>query len=56
VEGKSLLFLLVLLLGYIFGIINKVVNKIDYVMYFYILNLVLVAADTGIYFRNLRKQ
>jgi hypothetical protein len=51
-KGKSLFFLLILLLGYISGITNKIINKIDYVMVFYIVNFLMVATDTVIYFRN----
>ncbi len=53
-KGKSLSFLIILLVGYIFGIINKCLNGVDYVVYFYALNFVLVAIDTGLYVRNTR--
>jgi hypothetical protein len=51
-KGKSLFFLLVLLLGYVAGIINKIINHVDYVMFFYILNFLMVGTDVLIYFRN----
>ena len=53
-KGKSLVFLLALLIGYVSGMINKVINGADYVLFFYALNFVLVAADTALYFRNRR--
>ncbi|HHU78401.1 MAG TPA: hypothetical protein GXZ29_05915 [Clostridiales bacterium] len=53
-KGKSLFFLIVLLLGYISGIINKLVNTADYVIVFYTINLVLVATDICLYIRNSR--
>jgi len=51
-EGKSLFFLMILVLGYISGIINKFVNTFDYVVFFYTFNLILVSADVVLYFRN----
>jgi len=41
-----------ILLGYIFGIINKFVNhQVDYVIWFYVLNFCLVACDLFLYYR-----
>jgi len=52
-KGKSLVFLLVLIVGYIFGIINKIVmDQVNYVVFFYVLDLALVSIDTALYFRN----
>jgi uncharacterized membrane protein len=51
-KGKSLIFLLALIVGYISGIINNIINGANYVLFFYALNLLLVAADLGLYFRN----
>jgi hypothetical protein len=49
--GKSLLFLFIIITGYVFGISAKIVNgSINYVFFFYILNIVLVAADLCLYF------
>ncbi|MEG1973171.1 MAG: hypothetical protein RR315_08410, partial [Oscillospiraceae bacterium] len=36
-KGKSLAFLLIIEFGYICGIINKLINSPDYVMYLYAL-------------------
>jgi hypothetical protein len=53
-KGKSVLFLGVIALGYISGIINKLINSPDYVMYLYLLNLIMVSTDMVLYFRNKR--
>jgi uncharacterized membrane protein len=53
-KGKSLIFLLALIVGYISGITNNIINGANYVLFFYALNLVLVGADLGLYFRNKR--
>lgn len=51
--GKSILFSYIIIVGYIFGIMNKVVSdSINYVMAFYILDLCLVLIDTFLYHRN----
>ena len=52
--NKSPVFLAVLLLGYIAGIINKLVNTPDYVIFFYALNFCMVSVDLGLYIRNRR--
>ncbi len=52
-KGKSILFSYVVMLGYVFGIINKVItDSINYVLAFYIIDLALVLIDTVIYYRN----
>lgn len=50
VKGKSFLFLLLILLGYIFGIIHKIIYSFDYVIWLYILNGFLVLADMTLWF------
>ena len=51
--GTSLLFMLIVLLGYIFGIANKLVSDdISYVLAFYLLDLTLVLTGVLIYIRN----
>ena len=61
-KGKSLPFLCLIFFGYIAGIISTFVNA-DYmaafadkwyVLFFYILNLVMVGADLVLYARNYR--
>lgn len=54
-EGKSVLFSYVVLIGYLCGIINKIViNQINYVMFFYILDFALVFTDVLLYYRYSR--
>ncbi|MBQ3641962.1 hypothetical protein II906_08585 [bacterium] len=45
VKGKSRLFLSLIILGYIFGIINKILNSVDFVLWLYVINLLLVSLD-----------
>ncbi len=51
-KGKSLFFLVILIVGYLSGIIHKVVYSWDKVVLLYILNFAMVSIDTVIYFRN----
>ncbi len=55
VKGKSLIFILFILVGYAFGIISKLVSgTITYVFIFYVLNFIMVSIDVGLYIRNRR--
>lgn len=54
VAGKSPYFLIVVIIGYISGIINKLLYSNDIVMYLYILNLLMVATDLALYYRNVK--
>jgi hypothetical protein len=49
-KGKSFLFLLLILLGYIFGIIYKVTTNFDFVIWLYVANAALVLADMTLWF------
>lgn len=51
-NGKSIIFLIVLILGYLSGIANKLLNSNDIVLYLYILNLVMVSTDAMLWLRN----
>lgn len=51
-EGKSLIFMLIIMAGYIFGILNKIYNNYDFVIYLYILNLAMVGTDVFLYYIN----
>lgn len=61
-KGKSLAFLLLIILGYIAGIVSKFfneayMNSFDtkwYVLFFYFLNMFMVSLDVAMYFRNKR--
>ena len=59
-KGKSLGFLLLIFFGYVAGIASKLVNDAYmasisqkwYVLFFYVLNFIMVGADLLIYVRN----
>ena len=53
-QGKSLSFLILILFGYICGIAGKLMaESINwFVLFFYILNAVMVATDFALYARN----
>jgi len=53
-NGKSLGFLLILILGYISGILNKLIYNYDIVVYLYILNLIMVSTDVILWIKNKR--
>ena len=61
-KGKSLGFLLLIFFGYIAGIVSKLVNEAYmaafadkwYVLFFYVLNFIMVGADLVLYVRNYR--
>lgn len=52
--GKSIVFLLIIILGYVAGIINKILAGADCVIYLYCLNLVMVSIDALLWLRNHR--
>ena len=59
-KGKSLAFLFLIFFGYIAGITSKLVNEAYmasigekwYVLFFYVLNFIMVGADLIMYVRN----
>ena len=61
-KGKSLLFLILIEVGYVAGIAAKLANPAYmaafsekwYVLFFYVLNFTMVAADVVLYARNKR--
>ena len=53
-QGTSLPFILLIVTGYIAGIIAKVISRqLNYVLIVYLLNLVIVSLNVVVYFRNL---
>ena len=52
--GKSLVFLVVVFIGYVAGTIHKIWYRPDGVVYLYILNGCMVAVDIAVHFRNRR--
>ena len=55
-KGKSLAFLLLIFGGYICGITGKLLAPACkwYVLFFYVLNFIMVGADLALYVRNYR--
>ncbi|NLV35510.1 MAG: hypothetical protein GXY17_02405 [Clostridiaceae bacterium] len=53
-QGKSVVFLIVIVIGYLSGIIHKLIYSRDWVVLLYILNLLMVSADIALFFRNSR--
>ena len=59
-KGKSLSFLCLIFFGYIAGIASKLINDVYmatfsekwYVLFFYVLNFIMVGADLVLYYRN----
>lgn len=59
-KGKSLAFLCLIFFGYIAGIVSKLINESYmaafaskwYVLFFYVLNLIMVGTDLCLYIRN----
>lgn len=45
ITGKSRLFLIIVIFGYISGIIHKIIYSRDSVIFLYALNLIMVAID-----------
>ena len=62
--GKSLLFLYLIFFGYIAGIASKLMNAEYmanfaskwYVLFFYVLNFIMVGADLVLYYINRRRE
>lgn len=51
-EGKSMRFMIVVEIGYVSGIIHKLLYNFDLVFYLYALNALLVMTDIVLYRRN----
>ena len=52
--GKSVMFLYIVVFGYLCGITHKILYSRDIVMILYIINLLMVSADILLYYRNKR--
>jgi len=50
--GKSLLFLIVLQIGYVAGVLFKLTDTININLYLYILNFVMITIDELLFLRN----
>ena len=52
-KGKSVIFIVAIIIGYVSGIIGKIVNdQINFVFVLYCFNLFVVSVDLALYFRN----
>ena len=56
-KGKSVVFIIAIIIGYVSGIIGKIVNhQLNYVTALYFINLIVVSIDLGLYFINARRE
>ena len=56
-KGKSVVFIIAIIIGYISGIIGKIVNhQLTYVVALYLVNLIVVSIDLGLYFINAKRE
>ena len=56
-KGKSLVFIIAIIIGYISGIIGKIVGgQLTYVLAIYCFNLAVVSLDLALYFINRRRE
>ncbi|MFY9396972.1 MAG: hypothetical protein WAR22_01270 [Desulfomonilia bacterium] len=51
-RGKSVVFLVIVLLGYTAGVLHKLYFSLDWVILLYLLNGFMVTADIALYVRN----
>lgn len=51
VIGKSPVFMIIIIIGYVFGIIHKILDGGDAVTYLYFLNLLIVLCDLILYYK-----
>ena len=52
-QGKSIVSIIAIIIGYVAGIIGKIVNnQLSYVLIIYCFNLIVVSADLVLYFIN----
>jgi len=56
-KGKSVIFIAAILIGYIAGILGKIIgHNISYVLIVYIFNFCVVSVDFVLYFINRRRE
>ncbi len=53
-KGKSIVFLIITILGYLCGITHKILYNQDILLYLYILNMLMVIIDACLWIRNKR--
>ena len=54
-KGKSVMFLYILLVGYLFGIAHKLIYSRDIVLILYIINAAMVSVDVILYCLNAKR-
>ncbi len=52
--GKSVVFLYIVVIGYVSGIVHKVLYSSDGLIYLYLINALMVIADIMLFYRNRR--
>lgn len=56
VIGKSPFFMIIIIVGYVFGMVHKFVNEPgNWVVWLYALNLVIVSCDLFLYFKYIEQ-
>lgn len=55
-QGKSVLFLIVILIGYVAGITHKLLYSRNIVLVLYCINFAMVSMDTFLYFHYRRRE
>ena len=50
VDGKSPMFMIIVIIGYGFGIANRLVNGYSWVLWAYVIDTALVGTDLALYF------
>lgn len=56
-KGKSVIFTVAILIGYICGILGKIMSgNVNYVLCFYVINFLVVCADFVIFFINRKNE
>ena len=56
-KGKSVLFTFAIIIGYIAGIIGKIIGgNVNYVLVLYLINLAFVSVDLALYFINKKRE
>lgn len=56
-QGKSIVFILAIIIGYIAGIMGKIVNgQLTYVLIIYCFNLLVVCTDLVLFFINSKRE
>lgn len=56
-KGKSVVFIVAIIIGYLSGIAGKLMSgQINYVLILYIVNLCMVSLDLGLYYVNRKNE